>query len=272
MNSPTVSIIMSTYNDALYIGEAIESVLSQSFTDWEFIVVNDCSTDDSEEIINNYCNRDSRFIYIRNQKNKGQAVSLNTCIKLAKGRFIAVMDSDDIWSDTDKLKKQVRFLEENPSYGFVGCWSYIVENDKRITPLKYPGTDKAIREYMLIENCFMHDTIVMRKKLLEAVGGYTASLHAAHDYQLWLKLGTISKMHIIEEYMLHYRKNPKGITLQKYDQQLRETIAVIKQFKDFYPNYLKGLLLWNVRKYIPKNNNTITRLKTVIRNYLIKTN
>src|SRR5260221_9507418 len=99
MHKIKVSIIMATYNDAAYLREAVDSVLTQSFTHWEFIIINDGSADDTEKIAKSYCDRDKRFTYLVNKKNKGQAASLNTCIGLATGQYIAVLDSDDIWID-----------------------------------------------------------------------------------------------------------------------------------------------------------------------------
>ncbi len=262
---------MSTYNDGAFIKEAIDSVMEQTFKDWEFIIVNDASIDDTAKIIGSYCSADKRFKYLVNKKNSGQAASLNKCITLARGEYIAILDSDDTWIDKSKLQKQVDFLEKNFDYGFVGSWAYIVDkNNKIISTLKYPRTDSAIRSYMLIENCFMHDTIVVRKGLLNRVGGYNSELYFAHDYDLWLRLGMVSKMAIMEEYMLNYRKNPKGSTLSQYNQQLQETIKVVRQFKNIYPNYAKAIVFWNLRKYIPKNHIKILLLKTMLRNYLVK--
>src|SRR5258707_12860853 len=103
MSNPTVSIIMSTYNDAAYVREAIESVLSQSFTDWEFIIINDASTDNSDEIIKEYSNSDNRVKYFINAKNIGQTANSIIGVNLAMGKFIARIDGDDIWIDKDKL-------------------------------------------------------------------------------------------------------------------------------------------------------------------------
>src|SRR5438034_11184861 len=106
MNHPLVSIVMATYNDSRYLKGAIDSVLKQTFRDWEFIILNDASTDETDKIISSYVEKDSRFVYINNAKNAGLTKNLNKGIDIAQGEFIARIDSDDEWVDEAKLKQQ----------------------------------------------------------------------------------------------------------------------------------------------------------------------
>ena len=109
MRNPVVSIITPAYNCEKYIGATIESVLSQTFQDWEMIIVDDCSTDDTESVINPYCQKDSRIIYKKLEVNSGAAVARNTAMSIAKGQYIAFLDSDDLWLP-DKLTIQLEFM------------------------------------------------------------------------------------------------------------------------------------------------------------------
>src|SRR5438105_4820923 len=127
MKTPIVSIIMSTYNNELYIAQSIESVLRQTYIDWEFIIVNDSSTDSTLAMINQFARRDKRFIVISNKRNKGLVLNLLEGVKRAKGEFIARIDGDDIWADTDKLTKQIDFLQQHPHYDLVGSYANIID-------------------------------------------------------------------------------------------------------------------------------------------------
>src|SRR6266566_3372474 len=171
MIKSTVSIIMSTYNDAAFLKEAIDSVLRQSFTDWEFIIINDASTDITEKIIKEYLKKDKRIIYFKNKQNVGQTKNANKGIGLANGKFIARIDGDDLWIDKDKLRKQIDFFEANPEYGLVGSfWTTINTNSEKILQAPTLIDDKKIRNYLLIECCFIHSSVVMRKNIINQVG------------------------------------------------------------------------------------------------------
>ena len=116
MNKGLVSIIMPSYNTAKYIGESIRSVQNQTYENWELIIIDDCSTDNSEEILKKYSLEDNRICYLKNEKNSGAAVSRNRGLRKAKGKWIAFLDSDDLW-DKEKLEKQINFMLKN-DYAF----------------------------------------------------------------------------------------------------------------------------------------------------------
>ncbi len=201
MNKPTISIIMSTYNDDSYIKAAIESVLQQSFTDWEFIIINDGSTDNTGRIIDEFAKGDSRFNVVHNAANKGLTSNLIFGVEKAKGEFIARIDGDDEWIDKDKLRKQVDFLKSNAEYGLVGSWAHIVDkNGNMISGGRSPVTDNGIRNYMLIENCFFHSSVLIRKTIIDKVGNYNPQMRSSQDYEYWLRIGLACKMHNIDEY------------------------------------------------------------------------
>lgn len=253
MHNPSVSIILSTYNDERFIAQAIQSITEQTFTDWECIIINDASTDMTGSIIKRFAKEDGRIKLFENKTNRGQTENIIQGVRMAKGRYIAKIDGDDIWLQEDKLCKQVNYLNSHDLCGFVGTWGYYIDTDnKKISPIEYPVTDTDIRSYMLIENCFLHSSILIRKEILTNAGGYNPHVPIAQDYELWLRCGLLGDMHNIDEYMIGYRINPKGITLKKYLLQLQATVTFIKEYKKYYPHYMKALILWHMRIFIPR--------------------
>jgi glycosyltransferase involved in cell wall biosynthesis len=252
LENALISIVMSTYNDSLFIKNAIESVVNQSYTNLEFIIIDDGSTDGTKRIIKKYQKTDKRIKYFKNNNNQGLIYSLNRGIKLAKGEYIARIDSDDKWIDKNKLKKQVEYLNKNKNVVLVGTWAYKTNRDGKILhKLKYPTSDKDIRKYMIIENCFIHSSVMIRKTALPKEP-YDKEFKCAEDYGLWLRLGTLGKLKNIPEYMVNYTINPRGISQSKYNIQLKSTIKAIKKYKKSYPFYLLGLILWYLRIFIKR--------------------
>lgn len=252
MTDPKVSIIMSTYNDASYITQAIDSVLMQDFDNWEYIIINDASSDATEKIVNKYLKHDNRFVYIKNDTNLGLTANLNSGIDMAKGKYIARIDSDDVWAKTGKLKKQVEFLDNNPDHALVGSWAIAInENQDKLYELKYAAEDSKIRDQILINNCFIHSSVLMSKDDVEKIGNYNPINTTSQDYELWLELANRKKVHNIPEYLVYYRINPNGTSIKKSRKQIAETISIVKRHKNFYPNYWKAILSWNIRKYYP---------------------
>jgi glycosyltransferase involved in cell wall biosynthesis len=254
MNLPIVSIITSTKNNAASIKEAIESVLHQTYKNWELIVINDNSSDNTAEIVEQYANNDKRIMYYKNDVNLGLTASLNDGLKKAKGEYIARLDSDDIWIDREKLADQVTFLNTHPHYGLVGSWAYTIDTQgKRISDRIYPIKDKDIRNYLLLENCFIHSSVVMRRSVVEKINGYNELFKYAQDYDLWLRIAKTSKVYNLPKFSVYYRINTKGISQTKYDEQLAETIAIVKKNRRAYKHYFPSIIFWNIRAYIPKN-------------------
>jgi glycosyltransferase involved in cell wall biosynthesis len=190
---PKVSIVMPAYNEEKRIGRAIDSILSQSFEDFELIIINDGSSDNTENIIKEYQKKDERIILI-SQENSGVAKALNVGINIAKGEYIARMDADDI-SDKERLKIQVKFLDENPRIAMVGSWGYIVDEYKcRKLEVKLPCKYEAIKRFLIRDNAFIHTSVMLRRSVLEEVG-YYRDIRAFEDYDLWIR---IAKFYPIE--------------------------------------------------------------------------
>lgn len=182
---PKITILMSVYNGTRYLREAIESILRQTWTDYEFLIINDASTDDSREIILSF--HDSRIRLVDNSTNIGLTKSLNRGLKLAKGEIIARQDADDI-SYLKRLERQVQFLDNHPEVVLLGTSGRVI--DEAGTPkniiLRPPVGLLAIRWYLMFENPFLHTSVMFRRNvILEKLGGYNESLVRYQDYELW---------------------------------------------------------------------------------------
>ena len=172
MSTPLVSVVIPTRNRAQDIVEALKIVRTQDYPNLEIIIVNDGSTDNTKDVLN----EQQGIVVVHNPERLWIQKSLNIGCKLAKGKYIARLDDHDIWTDVSKIAKQVEILESNPQIGVIGT-AIKIGNRTIINPL----TDRAIRNQMLFRSPFSHVTIVMRRDLLEKVGGYDESLKYSED-------------------------------------------------------------------------------------------
>lgn len=179
-----ISVIVSIYNGGKNIKSSIESILNQTYGNFELILIDDGSNDNSFEIMKFYSNLDKRIKILRNKSNIGLTKSLNKGIKLSKGNFIARQDIDDI-SLPNRLQLQLEFLSNNPDYAFCGSNIYIKQNrNKSLEIFKF----KDIKKNLIINNCFIHSTILIRKKVLNKYGLYNEKWFFGQDYELWCQL------------------------------------------------------------------------------------
>lgn len=249
----TVSIILPSYNGGKYIRTAIESILNQTFSDWELLIVDDGSVDNIKDIVVEYSKKDERIIYIKNENNLGIQKTLNKGIKEAKGEYIARIDDDDEWIDKDKLKKQVEFLDINQDYVLVGT-GVIVVNESGDELFRYllPETDQEIRSKILAKNCFVHSSIMFRKDTALSLGGYDESSDTKHieDYNLWLRLGTLGNLHNIPIYAIKFALREGSISSANKQDQFRKNLKITKKFKNKYPNYFLAVIMSYIRIFI----------------------
>lgn len=248
--NPIVSIILPVYKEAKYIELAIKSVQRQSFFDWELIVVDDGLDNNPKEIIETFIKEDNRIIYLDNNGNKGIQKSLNNGLKMARGRYIARIDDDDMWIDTDKLTKQVRFLEDNSEYVLVGT-NAIVFDEKGAKLAEYilPKDDMVIRSRMLSKNCFIHSSVLIQKEAIDKVHGYDESEQTLHieDYALWLKLGCIGKIANLQIPAVRLLVHSNSLTFKNRLIQAKRMLALICNYKKEYPNYFIGHFMLSLR-------------------------
>ena len=210
IKSPGLSVIMCVYNGESFLKEAVESVLRQSYTSFEFIVVNDGSTDRSAGILDTF--DDPRIKRIDNRSNLGLIRSLNIGLDVAKGEFIARMDADDICAP-DRFQKQLSFLKDNPDIGVCGSWVKIVGEE---ATYKFPLTNDEIMAALLEYNAMAHPSVLFRSKLLKESGlRYDSQFPGAEDYELWSRMIFLTRFANIPEPLLFYRRHGQQVTQNK---------------------------------------------------------
>lgn len=210
-NDPAVSVVMSVYNGGRYLSEAIESILCQTFKNFEFIIIDDGSEDDSLELIKKYMAADDRIVLI-SRANKGLPCSLNEGINIAKGEFIARMDADDV-AYPQRLEKQIGYMRANAAVGILGTWARTIEHGAKSRIIKLPVNDGHMRSLLIFTPCFIHPTVVMRRKVLvENNLRYNEAFSNSQDYELWSRLEEVTEIANLAEVLLGYRVHSESIT------------------------------------------------------------
>lgn len=254
MNSkaPIVSIVLPTYNSSeKLLNKAIESVLHQTFTDWELIVVDDASTNDTPRLLDEYAKKDHRIHVVHKEKNEfrtlGISGSLNRGIDLAKGKYIARLDHDDYWIDPAKLEKQVAYLDAHPDCVAVGGGVIVVDPDGN-EQFRYfkKETDEEIRKSALFANPFSHTTVMFRKDVAVAVGSYQGK--HIEDWDLWLRMGRHGKFYNFPEYFMAYTMTGANSSFLNQKALSKNILKLITREKKHYPGFAKAYRL-NLMQY-----------------------
>ncbi len=241
-NTPKVSIITATFNREAFVREAIDSVLAQSFKNWEMVIIDDASTDNTERVIKKYIDGEARIKYFKNDKNLGIAKTRNRGLELARGEYIAPLDSDDIWLDNNKLQKQVEFLDINKDYCMLGGGiMHIDENSKQVKKVLFPVYDSLIRKIILQFNPFPQSTLLYRKSVALECGGYSETYKVCDDYELWLKMGLDHKFTNIPQVLAGYRIHGGNITKTKRLTTTKEILEIVKNYSSKYPRAWLGI-------------------------------
>lgn len=243
---PVVSVCIITYNRESYLKEAIDSVISQTFSDWELIIVDNGSSDNSVDgIIKPYASKDSRIRLFLNNDNR-IAYSRNFALSKCSGKYVAILDSDDVWMDINKLEEQSRFLENHTDYVLLGGLGIMIDNKGnekgKLTRLI---EDADIRKKMLSYDNFIHSSVMfVREKVLNC-GGYDESLSIADDYELWLRLGCVGKFANLSKEIVKYRIHNNNASLGSIIKLFKinvESAKIIKKYKKYYPDYFYSIV------------------------------
>lgn len=215
-NTPEISVLMSVYNAEKYLKSSIQSVLNQTFTRFEFIIVNDGSTDNSMNIITSF--DDERIKVIDNPQNMGLTLSLNSGLRKARGKYIARLDADDICFE-NRLYSQYTRMEEQGLL-LLGGWAIEVDDEFNTTRILRPLTRcRDLRFKLLFSNSFIHSTIMFRREDAMKLGGYDESYICTQDYDLWSRFSRIGRVGNIPEFLIYLRTTPNSISRMKAGEQ-----------------------------------------------------
>jgi glycosyltransferase involved in cell wall biosynthesis len=225
-----VTVFMTAYNSSPYIGEAIHSILNQSYPYFEFIIVNDGSTDNTQEIIDSF--DDKRIKCIQNPTNQGLSISRNIALKEANGVYLAILDSDDI-AFPERLEKQVNHLENTPDLAVLGGKAVIIDSFGNETGeiLEIPHQSENVHALLFFKNKFVHSSVMMRTAVFKEMGGYQSE-GLGEDYDLFVRISHQYKVDNLPEYLVAYRKHPTNISKTGHSDEHRELFPIkAKQLK-----------------------------------------
>lgn len=217
MDKPKISVIMAAYNKSRHIKEAIDSILQQTMQDFELVVVDDASTDDTDAIVRSIC--DPRIVLLQNTENSGPAPTRNKAVAAARGEYLAIMDADDV-ALPDRIEKEADFLDHHPEYGLIGSAFYhIDDNGARLGLVKVLTEDRDLREGLKRQNWFGHSTVLIRKSVFDDMGGYDTTFRYSHDYELIIRVAEKYKVANLSEPLCLWRSSPGNISYAKANEQ-----------------------------------------------------
>lgn len=228
-----VSVVMPVYNREKYVAEAVRSILNQSFHGFEFIIVDDGSTDSTPEILQSF--KDKRIKLIFNKKNKGNYAARNEGMQIARGKYICVMDSDDI-AMPHRIERQFDFMEQNAKYGLCGSFIQVLGSDEIITA---PKNYEEIKVWSMSNIMFRHPTVFIRTEFLKKYKlTYNEAYRFAGDYDFLVRAANLFPVTNIQEVLLKYRKHPEQIsTAHKIGQSEVVRKVILKQLDQFRLNF-----------------------------------
>jgi len=232
--SPLITVIMAAHNAGAHLNEAVRSILEQTFQDFEIIIINDASIDETEKILERFT--DPRMMIIRNSKNIGPAGSRNEALAIARGNYIAIMDADDL-SLPMRFESQLNFLESNPDYALVGSYAYqIDESGQYLSVIKTQTANEEIRKVLVLRNNFVHGSVMIRRSVLLEMGGYDKRFKYAHDYDLFLRIAERYQIANLSEPLYCWRSSSSQISSSRKKEQddyaeMARQEAIERQFK-----------------------------------------
>ena len=265
MANPIISIVMSVYNGEKFLNMAVNSILKQTFKNFEFIIINDGSTDKTAQILKQIRNQDKRVTIIE-QENKGLIHSLNTASLLASGKYIARMDCDDICSPL-RLAKQLFFLEKHPDIGILGAQAVSInENGRQQHKIYIPCTSKAIEWSLHFTNPIIHSVVLMRSEVIRALDYYNYKACHAEDYDLWVRALKITKIANLPDILIQKRFWPGNICSLYQELQYKTIIKIMHKVIEKKLNFkidhdmIKDLHQFDISNY---NSDNFQKIKDI---------
>ncbi len=226
---PLVSVIMPAYNAEKFIGEAIESILNQTFKDFEFIILDDCSKDKTWEIIQEYAKKDERIIPVKNEKNLNIALNRNKGVEMSKGKYVVWQDADDI-SKPERIEKLFNYMESHPEVGICGSNFQSFSGEKLFETREFFEDDKRLRKNIFKFSPVAQPTAIIRKECFSTVGLFNPDYPPAEDIELSFRIGEKYKFANVSEILLRYRVHPSSATFTNMKTQIKATLKVRKRY------------------------------------------
>ena len=229
MNCPKVSVLMAVRNAERYLHEAVHSILEQTLSDFEFLVIDDCSTDRTSLMLNECARKDPRILLSRNREHIGLTKSLNRGLAVASGEYIARQDADDI-SLPQRLLREATFLDEHPNVGVVGSSNeYIDESGCSLGVSLRPTDPQFLRWHLFFSNPFIHASVMFRRKIVANLGGYDEKFKRSQDYDLWSRCSYITELRQLPEVLIRFRKHDNAVSSIFLEEQLDTSIGIMKR-------------------------------------------
>ncbi len=275
---PKISVISGAYNieNCYSRGASLNSILNQSYSDFEFIICNDGSTDKTAEFLKELSSRDERVKILTNEKNLGLAASLNKCLAEAKGEYIARHDCDDV-SSPERFLKQIEYLDKNPDVAFIGTYTYLFDKDGVWGELTFP--EKVKKKDFLFSSPYQHGSVMFRREALIKAGAYRVAKETrrAEDYDLFMTLATFASGENLPEFLYYFCEDKNTLARRKYKYRIDEVKVRYRGFKKLglLPRGVlyvikplvvglipRRLLGWLKNKLLPRRKKTNTKEKT----------
>lgn len=227
---PLVSVIIPTFNRVNYIGRAIESVIGQTFPNFEIIIIDDGSTDDTCKYINSLNNNKIKYYY---QSNKGVAAARNKGLEVANGDFIAFLDSDDEWLP-QKIEKQLNLFKSNPLLGMAYCGSEILNEENKVLTRRYCQINcrGKIFKHLILNNFIPTPTVIIKKNIIKKAGRMVEDLKFGEDWHYWLKVSLLTEVDFINEIQVRFRRLEDGLTNKDFKYNINYSKKVIELIFD----------------------------------------
>lgn len=242
MKEPLVSVILAAYNTAAYLRKTLASVLNQSYTNYEVVIVDDGSTDNTRAVAEEFI--DDKRVRYHYQKNQGVSAARNFAASQARGKYLAMCDADDIWHPK-KLAKQMRAFGEDPDLGVVYCNIGTIDEQGNILKPhsnRYKCYSGWVTRNLILRNFVPGPTTVIRKAFFDEVGGFNTKLRLSEDYDLWLRLSTVCRFQHVDETLYLYRKHSMQNSASHAQELLKAHIRVVENFSERFPSHTTSRL------------------------------
>jgi len=242
---------MSVYNGGDFLKNSILSVLRQTFSNFEFIIVNDGSTDNSLSLIRSFSKKDHRIVVVDNHKNQGLTKSLNVGCKLAKGEYLARQDADDI-SQESRFEEQIRFLQKKSDVVLLGSRGYEVGLRRQIISRYFD--EKTILKRIKVQNPFIHSSVMIKTNAFKKLDFYNENFSTSQDFDAWLRLSKVGRICMLDKVLVNYHINPHSISNKTKYKQCFNSIRIRWTHKDYigYRNLITGSLYRCFMTIMPK--------------------